>query len=191
MNIQSEKTDRLKRRAFMELKLFLVVAAYLFAMFSGFTIHTALVGADHRVDYDELGFNVIESLILGKVILVGNLLRLRRRFGRGPLIFSALYNALVFSIFVFAFAVVERLVKGAIHGTAVSATIQAMAQNGTKVALAKATILFLNFVPFFAIWEMGQMMGEERMIGLFFARRSAGDVTVPAPEHGGHAPGEA
>jgi hypothetical protein len=187
MKIQGEKADRLKRRAVMELKLYLVVAAYLFTTFSGFTIHTALVAADHRVDYEELVFNIIEAFILGKVIVVGNLLNLRRRFSHGPLILSALYNALVFSLFLFAFAVVERLVKGLIHGETVSAMVQAFVQNGTKFALAKAVIMFLNLVPFFAIWEAARIMGEERMIDMFFSRRVAGDERVPTPEDRGHA----
>lgn len=190
MKIQGEKADRLKQRALMEMKLYLVVAAYLFITFSGFTIHTALVSADQRVDYEELFFNIIKAFILGKVILVGNLLNLRRRFGRGPLILSALYNALAFSLLLFVFAVVERLAKGLIHGQTVSAMVQTFVQSGAKFALAKAAIMFLNLIPFFAIWEVAQMMGEERMIELFFARQSAGDERVPTPADRGHALGE-
>jgi hypothetical protein len=181
MESLSERVGHVKEKATMEMKLFLVVAGYLFITFSSFTIHTALVGAEHRMDYEQLGENLVESLILAKVILIGDLLHINKRFKDWPLIVSSLYNALVFSILVFVFTIIERLVKGLLHGKALSEAVQQFAGNATEVTevvLAKSAIMFLTFIPFFAIWEMGRMIGEQRMIDLFFSPRAAGEAPV-------------
>jgi hypothetical protein len=177
MHISSDRAASLKHKAVMELKLFAVISAYLFITLSAFTIHTAMVAATHAINPAQFGYNAVEALILGKVILIGDALRIGKRFSSRPVIVATLYNALAFSIFIFIFSVLEHLVEGLIHREGLSEIVQKLVQKGTEVILARAGIMFLTFIPFFALWEVGRTMGEGRMIEMLFVRRRAAEAS--------------
>ena len=61
-------------------------------------------------------FAVIEALILAKVIMIGDVVRLGRGLEQKPLIFPTLYKTLVFTLFVAVFTVLEHVIKWALEG---------------------------------------------------------------------------
>ena len=61
----------LKQRVFDEIIKFLAIAFYLWVMFGVFALHESVVSAKDHINYHFYGFAVINSLILGKVMLVG------------------------------------------------------------------------------------------------------------------------
>jgi hypothetical protein len=178
MKVSSEKTASLKQKAVMELKLYAVISGYVFITFSAFTIHTAVVSHTRVIDYYSLGANIFEALVLGKVILIGKALRLGGSSSRWPLIVPTLRKALIFSLFVLAFTVLERVVRGLIHGTSLSQVFSQALEKGVDVVLAKTVIVFLIFIPFFGMWDMARMIGEERLIEMYFLRRKADEGSL-------------
>jgi hypothetical protein len=99
------------------------------------------------------------------------MLHLGQRFRHSPLIVPTLYKTLTFSVFVLIFTLGEHFVSGFIHGLNLSQILQRIAATGEAVILARVIVMFIAFVPMFAIWELGEVTAEGRLFELFFQRR--------------------
>jgi hypothetical protein len=55
---------------------------------------------------------LIEGLVLGKVIMIGKVVRLARGLESKPLIYPALYRTLGFTVFVDVFKIIEYELRG-------------------------------------------------------------------------------
>ena len=109
-------------------------------------------------------------MVLAKVILIGNALGLSRGLENKPLILPTLYKSVVFSLFVGVFAVLEHLVGGLLHGKGLAGGFQELRSTGQDELLARCLVTFFAFIPFFAFQELGQVLGEGKLGGLFFGR---------------------
>jgi hypothetical protein len=67
----------LKERAISELEEYAVITAYLWLLFALFSLHKQLVQG-YGISVWQQGFAIVNALIFGKVILVGQALGLRR-----------------------------------------------------------------------------------------------------------------
>jgi hypothetical protein len=116
---------------------------------------------------------LIEGVILGKVIMIGGVLRLGRGLESKPLIFPTLYKTAVFTFFCAVFKVLEFEIKGLFKGEGLMGGIDALLAKDTHELLANSLVVFVAFVLFFGVKELGQVMGEKTIRTLFF-KRSAG-----------------
>jgi hypothetical protein len=64
---------------------------------------------------------------------------------------------------VLAFAVLEHFVKGFIHGQNFAASVQKIAARGAEVG-AKIIMMFIAFIPMFAIWEISNLFDEGQTV---------------------------
>jgi hypothetical protein len=99
MNDADKKKTGWKAKLAHELVEYWINFLYLVFFFGTFTWYRRLVLAEYHISYLHYGAAVIEALILAKVILIGDALRLERRLEERPLIIPTLYNAVVFSLF--------------------------------------------------------------------------------------------
>src|SRR6185503_15254340 len=121
MNVATkEKTGR-KQRIAQEMFEYWINFVYLAIFLAVFTWYRRLILAEYRITYLHYGTAVIEALIMAKVILLGDALRLGRNCEDKPLIVPALYKAVVFSSFVGLFAVLEHTISGLLHGKGLAA----------------------------------------------------------------------
>ena len=74
----------LKERAVHQLREFLVMFIYLWALFALLVINQSIVLAREAQDYQAHGFAILNALILAKVLLIGEDLRLGERFRDRP-----------------------------------------------------------------------------------------------------------
>src|SRR5215469_1544214 len=103
---RDRSSSSLKEKAKEEFRVFWAIAIYLALMFSAFFTYRRLTLSESGITYLHYGIGIIEALILAKVILVGQALRLGRRFEDEPLIVSVLVKTLYFAIFVAVFSVI-------------------------------------------------------------------------------------
>jgi hypothetical protein len=88
------------------------------AIFFGvFTNYRRLILAHYHISYTAYGFSVIKALVLAKVILVAESLRLDRGLEDKPLIVPTVYKAFLFTVCVAVFNVVESMIRSFIHGS--------------------------------------------------------------------------
>src|SRR5271155_6075067 len=95
--------SHLKERAFDEFKRFIVIFLYLWVVFGLLSIHKTLVLSRNHLDYPEHAFAIINALIFGKVLLVGEHFHLGTRFKDRPLVYPVLHKCFIFTVVLFAF----------------------------------------------------------------------------------------
>jgi hypothetical protein len=163
----------LKQKIISELIEYWIVVAYLLCFFGVFAWYGRLILAEYEISYLQYGVILIESLVLAKVILIGEALRLGRGFEDKPLIVPTLYKAVLFTLFVGLFSVVEKTVQGLLHGRGWAAGIEEIVSKGKYELLAKSLVTFVAFIPFFAFTELERVLGKGQIFTPFFRRTAA------------------
>lgn len=165
----------LKERVVEELKVFWVIAFYLWIFLGSFVIYRRLVAAETGTTYLHVGFALIQALVIAKVVLVGRMFAFTRRFDDKPLIVPVLYKSILFGALVVVFGIVEHIVEGWMHGDGVLGGLRTLRDTGGYEVAARVVMLIVAFVPFFAFGELGRVLGTKKLAALFFS------VREPAP----------
>jgi hypothetical protein len=162
-----ERTGR-KEKVVRELVDYWFNVVYLAAFFALFDWYRRLILAEYGIPYFHYGAAAVKALIIAKVILVGDALRLSRRFTGRPLIFPVTYRAVFFGLLVAAFNLLERTTSGLIHGKGLAGGFHDIVSQGGYVLLANSLVTFFAFVPFFAFKELERALGTGKVGQLFF-----------------------
>jgi hypothetical protein len=171
MSSPDKKKKDIKKKIVREVSEYWIIVCYLALVFASFTQYRRLVLAAHNIEYTNYWVAVIEALVLGKVIMIGDVLGLGRRLEHKPLIYSALLKTVVFTIFVGAFTVLEHMVVGLWKGKGLTGDLVEFLGKGSHELLAGCLVVFVAFIPFFAFRELRRILGEGKLWTLFFRRR--------------------
>jgi hypothetical protein len=145
---------------------------YLTLVFAAFTQYRRFLLAEYSITYTNYWLALIGALILGKVIMIGSVFPLGRWLEHKPLIVPTIYKALLFCVFVAVFRVVEYAIKGLLHGDAPAKALgEFVAHKGIDEVLANSLVVLAALIPFFAVKELGRVLGRERVAALFFRNR--------------------
>jgi hypothetical protein len=174
MNDTTTKPAILKERLAHELRQFLVIGLYLTVFFGVFKWYTRLLLAEYHVAYLAYGYTFLKALALAKIILTGESLRLGERYRQSPLIVPMVFKALVFSVFVCVFEVLEHLLIGSLRGQGLAEIVAEILDRGWSHILAVALVVFVAFLPFFAFRELERVLGDGKLHALFFKWESPG-----------------
>ena len=180
MEHEASRSHSAKERAVEEFKAYWIITLYLALFLGALTVYRRLILAEFGVAYLNYGFALIEALIIAKVILIGKAFGLGRRFDDAPLVVSTLYKSALFGVFVFLFGILEHVVEGLYHRKDWAAILDGLTELGMYELLARVLMLIIAFIPFFAFWEIGRVLGPRKLSALFFSRRE-----TPAIEGGG------
>jgi len=171
MQGQAQHPD-LKQRALEELKEFWITALYLLVFLGAFTFYRRMVLAEFGVAYLHYGIAAIEALVIAKVVLIGRALGLDKHLDRGgPLILSVVFKAVVFAVLVMLFDVLEKVVEGLWHKKDWTDIVGGIRDVGADELFARMVMLLISFIPFFAFWEIGNILGRNKLIEMFFSRK--------------------
>jgi len=160
-----------KKILFEEIVEYWINVAYLAVVFAAFTWHRRFLLAAYDISYTNYWVAVIEALILAKVIMIGAVLRLGRGLEHKPLIYPTLYKTVVFTLFVAVFTLMEHAIKGLLTGKGFTGGLAEYFANGPHEFFAGCLIIFVAFIPFFAVKELGRVLGQDKITNLFFRRR--------------------
>jgi hypothetical protein len=171
MNSTEKSKVHWKKRIFHELVEYWINVVYLTLVFAAFTQYRRFILAAHDITYTNYWFAVIEALILAKVIMIGDMMRLGRGLETKPLIYPTLYKTAVFTLFVGIFSVLENLIKALWKGTGLTGDLVALLGKGPSEAIANLMVVFVAFIPFFGVKELGRVLGQAKIRALFFRKR--------------------
>ena len=166
-----DKTQ-LKEKAKEEGRLLFLVTAYLAAFFAAFLTYRRLISREFGVTAFHYGAALIEAVVIAKVILIGKALGLGKKATRRSLAFSVLRSSLAYGALVAVFTILEHIVEGLVHGKSLAASVEAMWHQGLPEILGRVLVMFVAFIPFFAFWELGRLIGDKKLADLF-VRKSA------------------
>lgn len=165
--MNSAHPDR-KQKIRHELTEMLELFLYLAFFFVALAVYDMLLLRQYNVEYLTITFAIINALVITKVIMIGEYAKLGKRHEDKALLISVVWKALVFGLLVFAFHVVEEIIKRLIHGAGM-----AKASTGIRFEqfVGRAIIVFCVFVPLFAWREFRRAMGEEEFRTLVYGSR--------------------
>ncbi len=166
------KKPSLKKKIASEMKEYLINFAYLALFFSIFTWYRRLVLAQYGIGYFNYGASLIEALIIAKVVMIGDFLKLGQRFlGDKPLIFITVYKSVIFTILVGLFSFIEYAIRGLFGGKGIAGGIQDLLAKDFNEMLARNLIIFCAFIPFFAFKELERISEKNKIRQLFFHKK--------------------
>jgi len=163
-----------KERAIEEFKALWIITLYLVLVLGSFTFYRRIILAEVGVTYLHYGVAVVQALVIAKFVMIGKALGLYKLVDRGPLIVSVIARAIVFAVLVIVFGVIEHILEGLVHKKDWASIVHGLLERGVVDELfARTIMLFISFIPFFAFWEIGQVLGRRELIALFFSNRRA------------------
>jgi hypothetical protein len=162
---KSHNHDALKQKAKHELQEFAGISIYLAFFFCALATYSMLLLDKFHVSYFTYGAALINAMVIAKIILIGEYAHLGKRMETKPILQTAIYKAFVFGLLVFAFHVVEEMIRHLIHGSSLEA-----APHNIRIddLLSRSVVVFCTFIPLFAFRELQRVMGEEDFRALFF-----------------------
>src|SRR5215470_6470855 len=147
-----------KQKIKHELREMLELFVYLAFFFCSIALYDMLLLRQYTVEYLTITFALINALVITKVIMIGEYAKLGRRHEDKALLISAVWKAFVFGLLVFAFHLIEEMIKRLIHG-------EDMARASRELRLeqfaGRAIVVFCVFVPLFAFREFRRAMGAD------------------------------
>jgi hypothetical protein len=176
----AEKKPGWKQRLREEMIAYWMTVLYLSLFFGVFNTYRRLILAHYDISYMNYGVAIIEALVLAKVILIGDLLRLEFSKKNRPLIFPTLTRSVFFTFFVAAFKFVEETVKGLIRHKGWGEGFQPFIGDAKYQYLASFLVVFFTFIPFFALKELNREVGKGKIWRLFFGPREPAGPSLKA-----------
>ena len=167
----------MKQKAKHEAKELLLITAYLAFFFCALATYTTLLLKQYDVPFWNYAFALINSLVIAKVILIGQVVHLGEKHEHKPLLLSALYKAFMYCLFALAFHFVEELIKRLIHGANLA---EASRTIRIDQLLGHTLVVFCTFIPLFAFMEFRRVLGEETFYNLLFRSEAAGRSQLSA-----------
>lgn len=171
MSSSDKKKANLKEKIFHEFVEYWINVCYLTLIFAAFTQYRRFILATHDITYTAYGFALIKALILAKVIMIGAVFRLGRGLEDKSLIYPTLYKTVAFTLFLALFTILEHALKGLLTGEGFVGGLVEFLGKGPHELVANSLVVFVAFIPFFGVKELGRVLGQDKIMALFFRRR--------------------
>ena len=162
---QAGNKKSFKERARGEFEKYVIITVYLWLLFALFSLHKQLVQG-HGVSGWQQGFAIVNALIFGKVILIGQALEVGKGLERRALVWAVLGKSLIFAILLLAFHVAEEAIRGWFMGQPLSESFADFGGSPPSL-VAYAAIFFVALSPFFAFQEAARVLGGGALWNLF------------------------
>lgn len=158
---------------------FVFLAIFLVA----FAWYRRLILAAYHIHYLAYGMPLIEAAILAKVVMIGDALRVGHRLRSQPLVVVIVYRAVVFSLLVGLFTLLEHMLEALLQGKSLKSGIDAITEKGTDEMLGSSLVIFAAFLPFFAMKEIERVFGADKVRSLLFRGESKESETSSPASH--------
>lgn len=179
MHVSEDQKRKIETRATTELKKFVAIAVYMWILLSLFEIHRFVVLREFHLQSlsgYRLGFAAVNALIVGKVILIGEMFHLGQQFGAKSVAFRTVFKSAVFAAFLVCFEIVEGVIVGLIHGKSLLASIPRLGGGGLEGMLLSGVMAFVVLIPLFLLMDMERVLGKDKVHSLIFQNRPRADA---------------
>jgi hypothetical protein len=149
----------IKNKAKHELRELLEIFVFLAFFFCALSAYGMLLLDEYHLKDWTFAFALINALVITKVIMIGEYAHVGRMGEGKPLILSAIWKAFLFGLLVFAFHVIEEVVKRLIHGKDMASASQNIRFDELG---GRAIVVFCTFIPLFAFREFRRVLGAEK-----------------------------
>ncbi len=159
-----------------ELKEFLVLAAYLYVCFTALAYLKAAILQAHGIAFAPFGFAAVKALICAKFMSLGHALHMGERYKNRALIWPTLYRSLVFVALLLVLSALEEVTTGIIQHRTLLDSISSVGGGTLDQLIATSFVVLLILIPFFAFRTLGEVVGEDNLVRVFFHGRASPDT---------------
>ena len=170
MSSQNFKAAALRQKALHEFVDFVGIALYLAFFFCAVMTYRMILLHDFQDAWLNYSFALINALVIGKVIPIGEIAHLGKKYEEKPLLLSSVYKAFIFGLLTLGFHFVEEGIKGLLQGKNVAGVFHDIRID---YLLAGCVVIFCTFIPLFAFRELRRVIGEDKINDLFFHPRAS------------------
>jgi len=164
----------LQQRAMHELKELAIISAYLYVTLGAvIMMKTAVLRTEGGVEFIPWGIAIVKAVVLGKFVLLGNMLHLGGSDNTRPLIWPTLRRAFSFLVLLILLTIIEEVVVGLIHHRSIAESVGDLFGARLEETLAGYLIMLLVLIPFFAFRVLSEALGEGRLERMFFVDRES------------------
>src|SRR5215475_11157942 len=146
MQANDSEKKGLKQKVVHELQEVAILSGYLAFFFCALATYSMLLLDRFHIAYFAYGTAVINALVVAKVILIGEALHAGDRYEGKALLHSAVWKAFVFGLLVFAFHVLEEMIRQLIDGKSAIGEFQEVRLDDL---LSRSVVIFCTFIPLF------------------------------------------
>ena len=171
--IPHARLHRVGKAALAELRRYLAMFAYLWVLFGVLALHEDVVLRERGIQVSLYGWASVNALVLAKVMLIAEDLKLGHRLRARPLIYPVVLDSLILALLFVAVHVLEHVIGGLIAGEALAASVPSIGGVGIQGLLCVALIAFVALIPFFAFRHISQEIGPDRMRAVLFGTAGA------------------
>lgn len=168
----------LKQKALHELRELVILSVYLAFFFCALATYRMLLLREFHVVSWPFVFALINALVVAKVIMIGEYAKVGNRHEARPLFLSVMWKAFHFGLLVFAFHIVEEVIKHLVHGKAISGAFREIHIDDL---LGRSLVIFCTFITLFGFREFRRVLGEEKFQAMLFGSGGAGKPDLPDP----------
>jgi hypothetical protein len=166
-----ERKTKLKEKAVSELKEYAFVSFYLWVFLAMFVEFKSITLAKEHIDFVTRGVALINALVLGKFLLIAKAFHPGKRIEDAPLIYPTLLKSAILAAIVAVLKIIEEIIVGQFHGKSVAESVADLGGGSGKTFLVETVMLFVVLIPLTAFGELGRVVGEEKVHGLFLRPR--------------------
>jgi hypothetical protein len=158
-----------------ELRRILPPTLYFFVGFNLILFTKRLFLAEYMIEFSGFMLAAVSALIVGKVVLVADMMPLLRRLDSKPLAYPILFKTVVYTALVF----IARLLEDFIRFLLASGTIDGFAHHlitdfSWDQFAATQIWVFVLFLVYVTAAELSALFEHGELLKLFFKRRSSG-----------------
>ncbi len=166
---ESASPSRRERLA-EELRKYFLISAYLWVCFAVLSLFKAATLETEGIDWAPLGFAVIQALVLGKFILIGDALKAGHRAEHHPLLHRIAWRSLALLAVLIVFKALEELIVGWAHDKSFETILEEATAQPLWVHLAPVLLMLLILIPMITASEIHRTVGAERFRELLLGR---------------------
>lgn len=158
----------IEQRALGEMKKYLVITLYLWVLFALFATYKRVLLQENGISLWNQGYAIVNALIFGKVVLIGQFLNLGNNLRRHALAWAVLGKCVLFTALLMLFHVSEEAIRAWFEGQPLVSAIQSFG-GGTWLGLVNyASILYVALLPLLAFQEVSDAIGSDKLWKLLF-----------------------
>jgi hypothetical protein len=172
MSTSSMTKPPLRHRIAEELKALLALTLYLYICLGALLLLKTSILHDQGISYAAWGAAAIKAVLLAKFMMVGWAMHIGQRYMHKPLIWPTLHKALLFLILLLILTTVEEIGVGFIHARPLNESLRHIVGPTFYEGLAVSLVMFLILVPYCAFTTLAEVMGEDKLVRLFFFQRT-------------------
>lgn len=165
---------KIRERAIEEVRQFLVMFLYLWILFGMFALYQRILLRQEGVSFTAQGFALVNALVLAKVMLIAEDLRVGHWLKPRPLIFPILGESFIFTVVFICFHILEHLAIGLFKGETLRASVPVIGGGGLAGLVSVAVIFFVALIPFFGFRNLSRELGPDRLNAMLFGTAPGG-----------------